>query len=54
MIDLHPPFSVEMPSCDTRAFDGFAAEVSKTLQSWGHERFDYLVNNAALRWLQLS
>lgn len=31
---------------DIRAFDGFAAEVRKTLQSWGRERFDYLVNNA--------
>ena len=31
---------------DTRAFDGFAGDVRKTLQSWGRERFDYLVNNA--------
>ena len=31
---------------DIRAFEGFAAEVRKTLQSWGRERFDYLVNNA--------
>lgn len=31
---------------DVRAFDGFVAEVRKTLQSWGHGRFDYLVNNA--------
>ena len=31
---------------DIRAFDGFAAEVRKTLKSWGGERFDYLVNNA--------
>lgn len=30
----------------THAFDGFVAEVRKTLQSWGRERFDYLVNNA--------
>ena len=27
-------------------FDGFAADVHKTLASWGRERFDYLVNNA--------
>jgi NAD(P)-dependent dehydrogenase (short-subunit alcohol dehydrogenase family) len=27
-------------------FDGFAAEVRKTLQTWGRDRFDYLVNNA--------
>lgn len=31
---------------DTRAFDGFAADVRKTLKSWGREKFDYLVNNA--------
>jgi len=29
-----------------RSFDGFVADVRKTLQSWGRERFDYLVNNA--------
>jgi NAD(P)-dependent dehydrogenase (short-subunit alcohol dehydrogenase family) len=28
-----------------QAFSGFVAEVRKTLQSWGRERFDYLVNN---------
>lgn len=31
---------------DIRSFDGFVAEVRKTLQSWGRDRFDYLVNNA--------
>jgi NAD(P)-dependent dehydrogenase (short-subunit alcohol dehydrogenase family) len=31
---------------DFRAFDGFVAEVRKTLASWGRDRFDYLVNNA--------
>jgi NAD(P)-dependent dehydrogenase (short-subunit alcohol dehydrogenase family) len=31
---------------DTRAFDGFVAEVRNTLEDWGRERFDYLVNNA--------
>ena len=31
---------------DTSAFHGFAAEVHKTLQGWGRDRFDYLVNNA--------
>jgi NAD(P)-dependent dehydrogenase (short-subunit alcohol dehydrogenase family) len=31
----------EVPS-----FDGFVEEVRRTLQSWGRERFDYLVNNA--------
>jgi len=31
---------------ETRAFEGFVSEVRKTVQSWGRERFDYLVNNA--------
>ena len=31
---------------DIRAFDGFVVDVGKTLDSWGRERFDYLVNNA--------
>ena len=31
---------------DVRAFDGLVSEVRKTLQSWGCDRFDYLVNNA--------
>jgi NAD(P)-dependent dehydrogenase (short-subunit alcohol dehydrogenase family) len=31
---------------DIRSFDGFVAQVRKTLQSWGCDRFDYLVNNA--------
>ena len=31
---------------DIRAFDGFVAEVRKTLQSWKRDRFDFLVNNA--------
>jgi len=31
---------------ETRAFDGFVAEVRRILQSWGRERFDYIVNNA--------
>jgi len=31
---------------DLRAFDAFVAEVRKTLESWGRDRFDYLVNNA--------
>ena len=29
-----------------RAFDGFVTEVRKILQTWGRDRFDYLVNNA--------
>ena len=31
---------------DLRAFDGFVADVRKTLQSWGRDKLDYLVNNA--------
>jgi NAD(P)-dependent dehydrogenase (short-subunit alcohol dehydrogenase family) len=31
---------------ETRAFDDFAADVRKTLQGWGADKFDYLVNNA--------
>ena len=31
---------------DTRLFDGFVAEVRRTLQGWRRDRFDYLVNNA--------
>ena len=31
---------------DVRAFDGFVGEVRKTLQNWGQDRFDFLVNNA--------
>jgi NAD(P)-dependent dehydrogenase (short-subunit alcohol dehydrogenase family) len=30
----------------TSPTNGFVAEVRKTLQSWGGDRFDYLVNNA--------
>lgn len=31
---------------DIRTFDTFVAELRNTLQSWGSDRFDYLVNNA--------
>src|SRR5271154_3223641 len=31
---------------DIHAFDGFVADVRKTLHAWGGDRFDYLVNNA--------
>jgi NAD(P)-dependent dehydrogenase (short-subunit alcohol dehydrogenase family) len=31
---------------DMHSFDGFVALVRKTLQSWGQDRFDFLVNNA--------
>jgi len=35
-----------LDTADIRSFDGFATEVRKTLQGWGRDRFDYLVNNA--------
>lgn len=31
---------------DTRTFDAFVSEVRNTLETWGRDRFDYLVNNA--------
>jgi NAD(P)-dependent dehydrogenase (short-subunit alcohol dehydrogenase family) len=31
---------------DIHAFHAFVTEVRKTLESWGRDRFDYLVNNA--------
>ena len=31
---------------DLHAFDGFVADVRKTLHGWGRDRFDYLLNNA--------
>jgi NAD(P)-dependent dehydrogenase (short-subunit alcohol dehydrogenase family) len=36
----------QLDTGDIRAFDGFIADLLNTLQSWGKERFDYLVNNA--------
>lgn len=37
---------IQLDTGDIRAFDAFAAEIRNTLESWGRERFDYLVNNA--------
>jgi NAD(P)-dependent dehydrogenase (short-subunit alcohol dehydrogenase family) len=31
---------------EVRSFDGFVAGVRQTLEGWGRQRFDYLVNNA--------
>src|SRR5580698_3722260 len=39
-------FAARLDTGDLRAFDEFAADVRKTLESWRRERFDYLVNNA--------
>ena len=36
----------QLDTGDARAFDGFASAVRKTLQTWGREKFDFLVNNA--------
>jgi len=38
--------SIRLDAGDLGAFNGFIAEVRATLESWGHERFDYQVNNA--------
>jgi NAD(P)-dependent dehydrogenase (short-subunit alcohol dehydrogenase family) len=38
--------SFALDTGEVRAFDGFIANVRKTLQAWGRNRFDYLVNNA--------
>jgi NAD(P)-dependent dehydrogenase (short-subunit alcohol dehydrogenase family) len=35
-----------LDTADVRSFDAFVAQVRQTLQGWGRERFDYLVNNA--------
>jgi NAD(P)-dependent dehydrogenase (short-subunit alcohol dehydrogenase family) len=31
---------------NTHAFDAFVGQIRKTLEAWGRNRFDYLVNNA--------
>lgn len=36
----------QLDTGDVRSFDGFVAGIRKTLEGWGRERFDYLVNNA--------
>jgi NAD(P)-dependent dehydrogenase (short-subunit alcohol dehydrogenase family) len=36
----------QLDTGDIHAFDGFAADVRKTLHGWGRDRFNYLVNNA--------
>jgi NAD(P)-dependent dehydrogenase (short-subunit alcohol dehydrogenase family) len=36
----------QLDTGDMHALDAFVAEVRKTLESWGQDRFDYLVNNA--------
>jgi NAD(P)-dependent dehydrogenase (short-subunit alcohol dehydrogenase family) len=38
--------ALQLDAGNVSAFDDFVAAVRKTLQSWGRERFDYLVNNA--------
>jgi NAD(P)-dependent dehydrogenase (short-subunit alcohol dehydrogenase family) len=38
--------SFQLDAGNISLFDGFARDVSKTLQSWGRDRFNYLVNNA--------
>ena len=38
--------SFALDTGNVHAFNGFVADVRKTLQAWGRDRFDYLVNNA--------
>ncbi len=38
--------ALQLDTGDLGAFGGFVEAVRKTLQGWGTERFDYLVNNA--------
>jgi len=38
--------ALQLDTGNVSAFDDFVAAVRKALQSWGRERFDYLVNNA--------
>ena len=38
--------ALQLDMGNLRAFDDFVAAVRNNLQSWGRERFDYLVNNA--------
>lgn len=38
----------QLDTGDTSGFDGFVAHVKETLAAWGHDRFDYLVNNAGI------
>lgn len=38
--------AIRLDTGDIRSFEAFAAEVRKVLQSWGCDRFDFLVNNA--------
>jgi NAD(P)-dependent dehydrogenase (short-subunit alcohol dehydrogenase family) len=39
-------FALQLDTGNVGAFENFVAAVRVTLQSWGRERFDYLVNNA--------
>ncbi len=38
----------EIDTGDVSSFSRFLAEVRNTLQNWGRDRFDYLVNNAGI------
>ncbi len=38
--------SFQLDSSNVSHFDAFVVQVRNTLESWGRERFDYLVNNA--------
>jgi NAD(P)-dependent dehydrogenase (short-subunit alcohol dehydrogenase family) len=38
--------ALRLDTGNVASFDGFAAEVRKTLEKWARKRFDFLVNNA--------
>jgi NAD(P)-dependent dehydrogenase (short-subunit alcohol dehydrogenase family) len=41
--------ALRLDSGDTASFDGFVAQLRRVLkETWNHERFDYLVNNAGI------
>jgi len=42
----HKAAAFRLDTGEVQEFEGFAAEVRRTLEAWKRERFDYLVNNA--------
>src|SRR5579871_278618 len=47
-IEAEGPKAADFPldTGNIQGFDGFVGNVRQTLQAWGRDRFDYLVNNA--------
>ena len=40
--------ALQLNTGDIRAFDSFVSDIRKTLNKWGNQRFDFLVNNAGM------